>query len=274
MTEPIKAMDIFKQLPRNNCGECGVATCLAFCTRVIQGSSELTDCPYAPESLGSRVAAAVVSRIEDAASERAEFVAGLRQRMRGLDLAEAAERVGGWMKGDRLAIHCLGKIFELDREGGLHSDCHINLWIHGPLLSLVLDGKGLDVTGQWVPFDELAGAVDWLRFWEHRVQRPLGRLADEDPDLFFDVLSLFGKQPARSDELSGSSDDAVVLHPFPRVPMMFCYFRPEGGFESKLAIRFDRCCGDNLDAGSVFRLGSAFVEMFGKIMIRHGHDGQ
>ena len=40
---------IFKLLPKKNCGECGVPTCLAFAMNLAAGKAELSACPYVSE---------------------------------------------------------------------------------------------------------------------------------------------------------------------------------------------------------------------------------
>ncbi|MCL0094393.1 acetyl-CoA decarbonylase/synthase complex subunit gamma [Dehalococcoidales bacterium] len=42
-------IEIFKLLPKKNCGECGVPTCLAFAMNLATGKAELTACPYISE---------------------------------------------------------------------------------------------------------------------------------------------------------------------------------------------------------------------------------
>ena len=42
---PLTAIDIFKQLPNENCGECGVPTCLAFAMKLAQKQASLDECP-------------------------------------------------------------------------------------------------------------------------------------------------------------------------------------------------------------------------------------
>ena len=42
----LTGMDIFKLLPKTNCQECGVATCLAFAMKLAAGQAELDSCPY------------------------------------------------------------------------------------------------------------------------------------------------------------------------------------------------------------------------------------
>jgi len=42
----LTGIQIFKWLPKTNCGECGVPTCLAFAMSLAAGKAELTACPY------------------------------------------------------------------------------------------------------------------------------------------------------------------------------------------------------------------------------------
>ena len=42
----ITGIEIFKLLPKTNCGECGVPTCLAFAMSLAAGKAELSKCPY------------------------------------------------------------------------------------------------------------------------------------------------------------------------------------------------------------------------------------
>ena len=42
----LSGMDIFKLLPKTNCQECGVPTCLAFAMKLAAGQAELASCPY------------------------------------------------------------------------------------------------------------------------------------------------------------------------------------------------------------------------------------
>lgn len=42
----LSGLEIFKQLPKKNCGECGVPTCLAFAMALAGGKASLESCPY------------------------------------------------------------------------------------------------------------------------------------------------------------------------------------------------------------------------------------
>jgi acetyl-CoA decarbonylase/synthase, CODH/ACS complex subunit gamma len=45
----LTGIQIFKLLPKTNCGECGVPTCLAFAMNLAAGKAELASCPYISE---------------------------------------------------------------------------------------------------------------------------------------------------------------------------------------------------------------------------------
>ena len=42
----LKALDIFKLLPKTNCKDCGCPTCLAFAMKLTQKQTTLDQCPH------------------------------------------------------------------------------------------------------------------------------------------------------------------------------------------------------------------------------------
>ena len=55
---PLTGIEIFKLLPKTNCGECGVPTCLAFAMSLAGGKAELSACPYISEEAKAKLAEA------------------------------------------------------------------------------------------------------------------------------------------------------------------------------------------------------------------------
>ncbi len=54
----LTGIDIFKQLPKTNCGDCGVPTCLAFAMKIAAGQAELAGCPHLSEDAASALSEA------------------------------------------------------------------------------------------------------------------------------------------------------------------------------------------------------------------------
>jgi len=54
----LTGIQIFKLLPKTNCGECGVPTCLAFAMNLASGKAELDSCPYVSDEAREQLAEA------------------------------------------------------------------------------------------------------------------------------------------------------------------------------------------------------------------------
>jgi len=54
----LSGLDIFKLLPKTNCGDCGVPTCMAFAMKLAQKKAELSECPHASEEAKAFLGAA------------------------------------------------------------------------------------------------------------------------------------------------------------------------------------------------------------------------
>jgi len=54
----LTGLDIFKMLPKTNCGECGVPTCMAFAMKLAAKNAELSACPYASDEAKTKIGAA------------------------------------------------------------------------------------------------------------------------------------------------------------------------------------------------------------------------
>ncbi len=54
----LTGIQIFKLLPKTNCGECGIPTCLAFAMNLASGKAELDACPYVSDEASAQLAEA------------------------------------------------------------------------------------------------------------------------------------------------------------------------------------------------------------------------
>jgi len=76
---PLTGIEIFKLLPKTNCGECGVPTCLAFAMSLAAGKAELVACPY----------------VTDEAKEKLEEASAPPVRPVTIGIGDKAIKVGG-----------------------------------------------------------------------------------------------------------------------------------------------------------------------------------
>ena len=263
-------LDVFKLTNQSNCGECDLPNCMAFAARVTQGIKDPRDCPHLEAEVIEKIlrSADVEEDVPVEENRPESLLSELFDQIGDIDFPEAAQRLGGWMSGSRLGIRCLGKIFELDNKGGLHSLCHVNPWIHVSILQYVIHGEGLDPVGEWTIFREMKKAQDWERFFAHRCERAFLQIADQHTDLFLDILELFGK----SIHVPGvEAEYSILLHPLPKAPFLFCYSPSDGRFESNFNLFFDKTIEANLRAEGTYLLAQGLVEMIKRLIARHEH---
>jgi len=55
---PLTGIEIFKLLPKTNCGDCGVPTCLAFAMQLASGKAALSACPHVSEESKAKLSEA------------------------------------------------------------------------------------------------------------------------------------------------------------------------------------------------------------------------
>ena len=269
MTRFNNVMEVFKLLKKNNCRDCDEPTCLAFAAAVFKGQKTLSRCPhidvrtldqYCDENPAEEDQRASVTDME------AQLVL-LRRQLQGVDLAAAAQRTGGHFSNNRLTLKVMGKDLSVDPSGRLSSDIHIHGWIALPYFDYVINAKGAPLSGRWVPLRELESGKDWARFFDHRCEKPLKQVADTYTDLFEDMVHIFNGRPVQQHY---QADISLVLHPFPKLPMLICYWKPEDELASSLNIFFDAGAEKNLSIESIYMLATGLVRMFEKIALRHG----
>lgn len=269
---PLTAMDILKRLPRNNCRDCGFPTCMAFAAMITQGRAKHSQCPHMEQD-SDVFEDKQASRNEEATENiRDDLIGELKSRVLNVDFKEAAQRIGAVVSKERVILRIFGKRFEIDKAGDLHSDCHINPWVHGPILNYILDGNGSALTGDWVTFGELRHTRDWRQFFAHRCENGMQKIVEEDPDLFFDAMDMFatGQSGATKGEVIQSADYLALIHPFPKLPILIVFWKAEEEFDATLSLLFDRSAENNLSAESMYTLVMGLLEMIKRIMARHG----
>jgi len=266
MAKITNPFDIYKLLPQTNCGECALPNCLAFSAAVIKGQKKLADCPYLKTENKEKLAHRITIR-EEFTRARGEDLEELKRRVSTINLSARAHLLGARFVAGKLAIKSLGKDFFIDAKGSVTSACHTHAWLSVPLLSYIVHSSGGDPADRWVPFRELKDGSPMNPLFAQRGEKPLKKLLDTNSQLLEDLLGMFSGE--RADNSLFSSDIALTLYPLPKVPILICYWRPEGDMDSDLTIFFDASAEKHLKIESIFSLGVGLVMMFEKIARKH-----
>jgi len=270
MTRAKSPMDILKLLDQSNCQRCNEPSCMAFAAQVFKGKKKLSDCPKLDQSIIEKYAQSdedeeSTDRPRTSEEEVEAYVKSLKQKVQKMDLAAVAEKLGGVYQNGRLTVKVLGKDFSVYTDGTLSADIHTNPWVSVPVLTYITEGAGKDITGSWLPFRELKEGSAWSGLFRQRCEKPLKQIADNEYDLFVDLLDVFNGRAVQHLD----ADIARVFYVLPKVAIMVCYWPAEEDFESNLNIFFDEAANENLNIASINAMGSGLARMFEKLSEKH-----
>ena len=205
----LNTVEILKLVDKSNCKKCNEPTCLAFAAAVASGKRALDECPGIDKEVIEQIGGEPRER-KPSDVDMGRGLNQLKERICAMDLSEAAKRLNASYKDGKLTVKVCGKDFSVDSKGNFFSEIHIHSWLSVPVLNYILEGKGVEPSGKWVAFRELKGAKNWARFFDHRCEKPMKKVADNYPDFFADMLHIFaGKQVGRQFD----SDISLVLSP-------------------------------------------------------------
>ncbi len=110
----------------------------------------MTECPDIDPAIAKQygIQEKRVNRYE---VDREKALIHLKSEVAKVDLAAAAERIGAVYSNEKLTLKVMGKDFSVDSQGKLFSDIHVNPWVTIPILTYILQCKGVEVKNDWKP---------------------------------------------------------------------------------------------------------------------------
>lgn len=248
-------LEIYKHLPKNNCGECTPKTCMAFAVSLGGNPDFLDQC----RALTAEDCGAIRSMLVTG-DWREELVRTLGDEVSRLDLAEIAPGIGCVIRDGGLVVRCIGQEYVVGSDGTISPDTR-NPWIRILLLHYVRNrGKG-EFTGKWVSFSELKDGFVKAVTFQRECEEPLRALMDEDAGGVGAIVEKLGGLNAAG----FSADRAWSLDLLPRIRTLILYRRGDEEFPSSLTMLFDSVTGAFIDVETLIFLGEGLVHTIGAI---------
>ncbi len=263
----LQILDLVKMLPRSNCKECGLPTCMAFATHVLREGAKPELCPYwQPEDLAF-VKESLNAQGEDTAYPDHLFSARkfVQGKIKDYDFSEVSERIGarfepGASGEDCLIINLLERLYcvskaDVEAVDGADHD----LWDHVLLYNYVAENGGREPTGEWVPMESLPGSLAKRKAFVRGCEDKIAAAYTGKPEELRAALEVL---KADFPELESNAEVAAVFHPLPKIPfqMLFWDADPDDGFPAQIKVLFDETVLDYLDIESLVFLGEKCAE--------------
>lgn len=131
----METIEIYKKLPKINCGKCGEANCMAFALKVGRSQAKLAGCPFlvnnAAYEAGPASQSVPVSSYEQVGNE-------IEKEAVRVDFREAAAAIGGDYEScpctETIRLRMLNEVYELSKDGLLKE----NLRCHDPWAKIII----------------------------------------------------------------------------------------------------------------------------------------
>lgn len=256
-------IEIYKKLPRTNCGKCGVPTCMAFALKVKNAQLRLWDCPYIVREDVEPVSQKPPVTMDDnyeRVSNELEVEAGQ------VNFKEAALAIGGHFEvgksGEIIKVMMMNKPYEMRREGLFENDvpCH-DSWSKIILYDYIRRMGCKPLTGDWVTLGYFPNTASHVKAFQ--------RSAEEK------VATIFNKNlrglMARCKELGGvesqgkmKADYICRIDLLPRIPLYVCFWEADEEFPASCKLFLDSSAEAYIDIEYLAYLVERFVEKFVK----------
>jgi hypothetical protein len=245
-------LDIYKKLPKKNCGKCSAGTCMAFAVQLLRRLVPISECVELDEQ-GQKVIDSMISEPGDWKERR---VQELLKEISGSNLSAIADGLGATSTNDTIKLRYLGRDITVTHSGfGETMDIFDQL-----LILMYIKTAGTNpLTGSWVAFRDLKDGLIRSDSFHEACEMTLARMFSRDKDSFLKKMFELG-----SKEVKGfSAKHSFVINPLPKIPFLIFLWPGDEEFDSDCRILFDSTVTEYIDVEALLYLGIALVRVMG-----------
>ncbi len=260
------AVDIYKLLPKTNCGTCGMPTCFGFATKVAAHMTSISACT----NLSDDAKTALAGELEEQRSSRGtvyeQALISLRPKIAALDFVKTSALFGAALIApDTLELTFLGDQYRITKElisdkSGKEPVPFISILIYNHLSMPSPPAP----SGEWITFSSVPAAHAKDKAWAGHVEEVIARHFTGNVEGLKQACERLGG--VRS-SVQGNHDAAYEFRFFPRYPMLLKFYDavPAEDFPAQCKLLLDRNVNRYLDIESIVVLGEEFAgRMTGK----------
>ncbi len=254
------AVDIYKLLPKTNCGKCGTTSCFGFAARLATRQASPDDCPAmtvsARESLNNAGAAGSVS--PGTAWEQA--LQSLQPKIQALDFRRTAALFGATLTGtDSLELVFLNERYRVTKEKITDSaGAEPRTWISILIYNHLTMPDPPAPAGEWTTFSSIPASHAKDKAWAGHVEDVIAKHFSGNVAGLKTACEKFGGKTAK---LGGSHDAAYEFLFFPHYPALLLFYDAvaEENFPAQCKLLLDKTASSYLDIESIVVLGEEFA---------------
>jgi hypothetical protein len=254
------AVEIYKLLPKTNCGKCGVSSCFGFAAKLATGHAKTEECPDMDGTTREMLREEEQDRTISPGTALEQTLRALKPRVTKLDFTQVARTFGATLvKPDCMEIMFLHDKYTVTRDcildsSGKEPEPFLSILIYNHLC--MPDPPPL--SGEWVTFGSVPASHAKDKAWAGHVEEVIARHFSGSTDRLKKTCEHSGGKPA---EIPGDHDAAYEFRFFPNYPALLLFHDavPDEDFPAQVKLLLDRNVDKYLDIESIVVLGEEFA---------------
>ena len=241
-------LDVYKKLPRNNCGRCPAGTCMSFAVQFLRKMIASSECP----ELDGQSKKEIDTMLCDPGDWKEKRLIELFKEVSQINFPDIAEGIGAVSEEDVLKLRYMGKEVTL-RPSGFEDE--MGIWDRLLILMYIKQAGKSRLSGKWVAFRDLKGGLIRAESFHGACEISLAKMFEHFREGFLRRLSAMG-----AEKVEGfPADQSFVIYPLPKIPFLVLLRSGDEDFGADCKMLLDSTAAEFLDVEALLYLGMAFV---------------
>lgn len=254
------AVDIYKLLPKTNCGSCGLPSCFGFAAKLATHQASPDDCASMTMEARELLRAADTERHSSPGTVYEQALASLQPKIRALDFQKVASLFGATFRNaETLEIAFLNETYRVTKEKILDaSGKEPRPWISILIYNHLSMPDPPPPSGEWITFSSVPASHAKDKAWAGHVEEVIANHFGGKVGALEAACGRFGGKKA---EVKGDHDAAYAFRFFPHYPVLLIFHDavPEEDFPAQCRLLLDETAPRYLDIESIVVLGEEFA---------------
>jgi hypothetical protein len=254
------AVEIYKLLPRTNCGKCGLPSCFGFAAKLATHQASPDDCPSMTEADREALRDADVGQCDSPGTVYVQALASLQPKIQGLDFEKTARLFGAAITGpDRLELTFLNEDYVVTKDKILDpTGKEPRPWISILIYNHLCMPDPPSPSEEWITFGSVPASHAKDKAWASHVEDVIAKHFTGNVDALKAACERMGGFAA---DAQGNHDAAYAFRFFPHYPALLLFYDavPGEDFPAQCRLLLDKTAPRYLDIESIVVLGEEFA---------------
>lgn len=254
------AVDIYKLLPKTNCGACGTPNCFGFAVKLSTGQARVDQCGSMSEAARKALEADATGQRTPVATVFEQTLAALQPRIRALDFSKTAGLFGAGLKGpNELELMFLNQRCRITRDSVVDATGRpLPAWIAILVYNHLSMPDPPAPAGEWITFSSIPASHAKDKAWAGHVEEVIAKHFAGNVKGLKEACEEMGGSRV---EMPGNHDAAFTFRFFPHYPALLLFYEavPDEDFPAQCKLLLDKTAPNYLDIESIVVLGEEFA---------------